>query len=131
MDRYLRPSRFDGDPNTAGSDKQFKHWLKTFQNFVKTVKSANVTATTATAGEEADAAAEDVTDVELITLINYVAANVYDYIADCTSYAEATTTLSRIYVKPINEIYAQYKLATRKQTGGESINTYIQDLHRL
>ena len=96
MDRYLRPSRFDGDPNTAGSDKHFKHWLKTFQNFGKTVKSANVTATAATAGEEADAAAEDVTDVELITLINYVAANAYDYIADCTSYAEAITTVTNI-----------------------------------
>ena len=34
-------------------------------------------------------------------------------------------------MKPINEIYARYKLSTCKQTDGESIDTYIQDLHRL
>ena len=31
----------------------------------------------------------------------------------------------------MNEIYARYKLATRKQTESESLDAFIQDLHRL
>ena len=38
--RHLKPLRFDCDPNATGSDKEFKHWIRTFNNFVK---SANVT----------------------------------------------------------------------------------------
>ena len=34
MDKYLRPARFDCDPNTVGVDKQWKHWLKASENFL-------------------------------------------------------------------------------------------------
>ena len=55
----------------------------------------------------------------------------YEYIADCKTYEEAIKTLTKIYVKPVNEIHARYKLSTRKQTESETLDTYIQELHKL
>ena len=56
MDKYLKPSRFGCDPNAAGAEKQFKHWLRTFQNFVATIKFDTQTATASTTpGEDANA----------------------------------------------------------------------------
>ena len=148
MDKYLRPNRFDCDPNAAGADKQFKHWLQTFQNFIATIRPQTVAPVTstdgATTGEGATAQAggvgsvQDPTGVDqqqellkLRTLTNYVAANVFEYIADCSTYAHAIETLTKIYIKPVNEIYARYKLQTYQQAEGESLDTFIQTLHRL
>ena len=111
MEKYLKPPRFDCDPNAVGSDKQFKHWLTTFKNFISTINAT--TRAPATSDSTADASPEATTDTKLITLINYVATNVYEYIADCSTYDDAIDTLTKIYVKPVNEIYARYRLATR------------------
>ena len=132
MDKYLKPARFDCDANAAGADKHFKHWLKTFQNFINAI---NITPATATnngdANAEANANADAGSDKKLDMLMNYVAPNVFDYITDCSTYDDAIETLTNIYVKPINEIYARYRLATRKQAESENLDAYIQDLHRL
>ena len=82
MDKYLRPARFDYDPHVVGADKQFKYWLRTFQNFVGTVDVPNPT----------DASP----DFKLTALINYISANVYEYITDCNTYDDAIETLTRI-----------------------------------
>ena len=68
MYKYLRPSRFEVDANATGADKQWSHWYKTFSNFL-------------------DAIAKHEPD-KLVTLTNYVAPNVYEYIAECTTYAK-------------------------------------------
>ena len=136
MDKYLKPARFSCDPNASGADKQFKHWLRTFQNFIKTINTAAPTTTaTATTTETTDgdttATAAPADDLKLTTLTNYVEANVFEYIQDCQSYDEAIETLTKIYVKPVNEIYARYKLSTCQQAEGESLDTFIQNLQRL
>ena len=127
MDKYLKPTRFDCDPNETGSDKKFKHWLKTFTNFITSI---NTTVPSTASSADSETTAQPV-DTKLNALINYVSADVFEYIADCDKYDQAIKTLTDIYVKPVNKIYARYKLATRKQTEGESIDAYIQDLHRL
>ena len=114
MDRYLKPVRFDCDPNAAGADKEFKHWLTTFKNFAKSVKiplttqssapdasSGTTTMTTTTSGtpEAAEGETDGETDHKLTMLINYLAANVYEYIADCTTFDNAIATLTGIYIK--------------------------------
>ena len=111
MDKYLRPSRFEVDANATGADKQWSHWYKTFSNFL-------------------DAIAEHEPD-KLVTLTNYVAPNVYEYIAECTTYETAIETLEALYLKPTNEIYARHVLATRRQEAGESLDQYLQVLKRL
>ena len=81
MDKYLKPSRFDCNPNATGADKQFKHWLKTFQNFVSTIKFETTTTTDGDDTPQAPAA-QTTEQLKLTTLVNYIAANVYGYIAD-------------------------------------------------
>ena len=73
MDKYLRPNRFEVDPNVTGADKQWSHWYKTFTNFLAAI-------------------VEHQPD-ELVTLTNYIAPNVYEYIVDCTFYETAIETL--------------------------------------
>ena len=132
MDKYLKPARFSCDPNASGADKQFKHWLRTFQNFIKTLKTAAPTPSVASENENTSGTTtEDSGDLKLTTLTNYVEANVFEYILDCTTYDEAISTLTKIYVKPVNEIYARYKLSTCQQAEGESLDTFIQNLQRL
>ena len=136
MEKYLKPSRFECDPNAVGADKQFKHWLRTFQNFISTIKSTVTTpASTPTDGGTPDSAQVQTSPTEdelkLRTLTNYVSANVFEYIVDCPTYADAIETLSKIYIKKVNEIYARYKLATCQQSEGESLDTFIQNLHKL
>ena len=111
MDKYLRPSRFEVDANATGADKQWSHWYKTFSNFL-------------------DAIAKHEPD-KLVTLTNYVAPNVYEYIAGCTTYETVIKTLEALYLKPTNEIYARHVLATRRQETGESLDQYLQVLKRL
>ena len=99
------------DANATGADKQWSRWYKTFSNFL-------------------DAIAEHEPD-KLVTLTNYVAPNVYEYIAECTTYETAIETLEALYLKPTNEIYARHVLATRRQETGESLDQYLQVLKRL
>lgn len=113
-----------------GSDKQFKHWLTTFKNFVSTIKPPTPDPTQASATND-PAAAVSTPDPKLNTLINYVSASVFEYIADAATYDVAIQTLTDIYIKPVNSIYARHKLATRKQATSESLDSFIQDLHRL
>ena len=131
MEKYLKPTRFDCDPNAAGSDKQFKHWLTTFKNFVKTIEATPSTSTTTSTDDGTSDASTETVDSKLNTLIIYISANVFEYIADCDKYDQAIKTLTDIYVKPVNKLFARHKLAMRKQTEGESLDAYIQDLHRL
>ena len=84
MDKYLRPTRFDCDPNTVGVDKQWKHWLKTSGNFLVAINSY--------------------TPDKLVTLTNYIAPSVYEYIVDCATYEEAIEVLKGLYVKLTNAI---------------------------
>ena len=37
MDKALRPDRFETQPNTPASDKDFDHWLKTFENYCESL----------------------------------------------------------------------------------------------
>ena len=111
MDKYLHPSRFDYEPNSTGADKHWTHWLRTFENFLSSIEI-----------HKPD---------KLVTLTNYVAPNVFEYISDCETYPKVIETLKSLYIKPTNEIYARHALATRKQEEGETLDTYLQVLKRL
>ena len=88
MDKFLHPERFECDPSSAESDKQWTHWLRTFENFISAITT-----------QEID---------KFALLTNYIAPSVYEYIADCETYDSALTVLKELYVKPKNEIYARH-----------------------
>ena len=111
MDRILRPSRFDVDPNDANAAKEWTHWFKTFANFLSALTEPNID--------------------KLAVLTNYIAPSVYDCIAEVTTYEDAVSKLKEIYVKPKSEIFSRYLLQTRKQSPGESLDQFLLALKGL
>ena len=107
----MQPARFKTEPNFPGSDKKWKHWKSTFENFLLAVADKNPD--------------------KLKTLINYVEPEVYDYISECTNYETALATLESIYIKPKNEIYSRHVLSTRVQQEGETLDQYLQTLNLM
>lgn len=113
MERLLRPERLETDPSSSTADKEWLHWIRTFRNFTLAVQKINPSVD------------------KLNLLINYVAPRVYDYIADCTTYETAESTLQALYVKPKNEIFARHVLATRHQESHETLDQFLQALKFL
>ena len=122
MDKWLKPARFDCDPSTPGAEQEWRHWEKTFQNFLATLcnpASGNQQAVEASAA------------IKLSALVNFVSSSVYDYIAEADDYNAAITKLRSLYIKPINVLYNGHLLATRRQAESESIDQYVQSLEKL
>ena len=111
MERVLKPSCLDLDPSSPMTAKEWKHWHKTFQNFITEC------------GENAPD--------KYRTLVNCVTHNVYDFIEECTTYELAISAPERLYVKRPNVICARHLLATRKQKPGESMDEFLRELRKL
>lgn len=111
METLLKPSRLDIDPNSPSATKEWKHWRRTFTNFIKEC------------GEKAPDKHR--------TLVNYVSHNIYEYIEDCPDYEASIEALERLFIKPPNEIFARHLLATRRQKQGETLTEFLQELRRL
>ena len=58
-------------------------------------------------------------------LANHVALKVLGYINECMAYGKAIGVLKELYVKPSNEVFARYTLATLNQQKGESLDEYL------
>ena len=83
MDTLLKPARLDLDPNSPSAAKEWKHWHRTFRNFIDEY------------GENAPN--------KFRTLVNNVSHNVYDYIVDCADYDAAIETLANTAVHQNSE----------------------------
>ena len=114
MDKHLRPSRLVAEANTTSSEREWKHWLRTFSNFIASMEKN-----------------KDFDGNRLDTLINYVSPSIYEHIADAVSYDNAIQILEKLYVKPRNEIYNRHLLASRRQEEGETLDQFIQELTKL
>ena len=116
MDKVMKPSRLDIDSNSPRAEKDFNHWLKTFNNFLKILeKNLND-------GDTLD---------KLAILENYISSEVYDDICDSGTFSEAISVLTNIYSKPKSEIYTRHLLATRKQEISENLEQYFKALNVL
>ena len=111
MDTLLKPARLDLDPNSPTATKEWRHWHRTFTNFI-------------------DECGERAPDKHR-TLVNYVSHNVYEYIEGCEDYDSAIRILEQLFVKTPNEVFARHLLATRRQKPGESLTEFLQELHKL
>ena len=110
MDKLLKPERLSIDPNSRNANVEYKHWLKTFQNYITAVREVN----------------ENVNQLQV--LINFVSATVYSYIEDCPTFDIALQTLEKVFVKPVNEIFARHVLSTREQRPDETVEEFLQNL---
>ena len=95
MNRILKPDRLDLDPNSPTAAKEWKHWFRTFDNFIIECGTNKCR-----------------------TIINIASHNV----EDCTDYDSVVVILERLYIKSPNEIFARHLLATRRQHPGESMD---------
>ncbi|GFY26591.1 hypothetical protein TNCV_2879211 [Trichonephila clavipes] len=112
MEQLLKPERFDIDPTCSNSETKWRHWEKTFENFlggIKTITEEN----------------------KLPLLCNYVTSNVYQFINDCTTYAQAIAILYSLFIKKRNVIFARHCLSTRNQQTEETVSEYLQILNQL
>lgn len=108
MSKALRPIRLDLHPNSSNAARQWKHWKRTFDNFIE---------------ELGDTAPDG-----FRSIVNFISAEVFDYVEECTTYDAVIETQERLYVKPPNKIFARHDLATRKQLPGESIEEFLEEL---
>lgn len=111
MDKVLRPERLETDPNSSTAAKEWLHWKRTFENFLIVLPQEGLD--------------------KFGVLTNFVSPMVFQYIEDCGDYTTAIATLEALFVKPKNEIYARYILATRCQHSGETLDEYLQVLKTL
>ena len=111
MSKILKPSRLDLDHNAPNASKEWKHWRKTFENFI------------AECGEDAPD--------KFRSIINCVSASVYEYVEDCTTYDEVINTLVGLYVKTPNETFVRHQLLARHQNPNESLDSFLQELRKL
>ena len=94
MSKALKPSRLDVDPDSPNAAKQWKHSKRTFDNFITEC------------GADAPG--------KFRSIINFISADVFDYVEECTTYTEVIETLAKLYVKTPNKIFARHELASRK-----------------
>ena len=111
MSKVLKPSRLDVDPNSPSAAKQWKHWTRTFDNFIT---------------ERGDSAPD-----KFRLIVNFVFADVCEYLEDWTSYDDVSERLSKMYVKAPNKIFGQYELTTQKQKSGESLDECLEEIKKL
>ncbi|CAK8698052.1 unnamed protein product [Clavelina lepadiformis] len=111
----FKPSRLEIDVNSDTAAKSWKHWKKTFENY--------------TIEHEAQVNSTAFNKLRLLT--NFVSAEIFEFIEDCTTYEAAVEILQDLFVKKPNEIFARHLLATRKQQNGESLQEFMQALQIL
>ena len=111
MDKFLRPERFDCDPDDANATPEWKHFKATFDSFIGAI--------TVPAGQTVN---------RLQLLKNHVSSTVFAKISDMTTFDDAIKTLDSLYIKTKNEVFSRHLLVSRKQQTTESIDSYVQAL---
>ncbi|GFU16947.1 uncharacterized protein NPIL_85751, partial [Nephila pilipes] len=112
MEQLLKPERFDIDPTCSNAETKWRHWKKTFENFLGGIKTLTE-------------------ENKLPLLSNYVTSNVYQFINDCTTYTGAIAILDSLFIKKRNVIFARHCLSTRNQQTEETVSEYLQVLNQL
>jgi hypothetical protein len=110
MKKFSRPEGLQCESDSATAEKDYRHWLKTFMNFTSSIT------------EDSD---------KLTILTNFVSPTIFELISECTSFDSSIAVLNGTFLKPKNEVFARYLLATRRPQMNESLNQYIQSLGTL
>ena len=112
MNRLMKPERLDLDPSAPNAAKEWRHWRRTFDNFI------------------IECGIDPVPNKHRI-ITNLISANVYEHIEDCTDFQSVIDTLDNLFVKSPNVIFARHLLSTRRQQSRETLDQFLQDLRKL
>ena len=113
MAKHLRPDKLDAEVRSSTAENDFKHWFRTFNNYLTAVKKQT----------------PDTNELDL--LICFVTPTVYAHIAEEATYGAAIKRLEKLYVKKKNVVCARYLLLSKKQEAGQSIDDFVTTLHQL
>ena len=102
MSKALKPCRLDVDPTSPKAAKEWKHWKRTFDNFIT----------------ECGEGAPD----KFRSIFNFVSSDVFEYVVECATYDEVETP---------NTVFASHQLASRKQKPGENLDEFLEELKKL
>ena len=91
MDKFLRPGRLDTDPSSSAAEKDWLHWIRTFENFISVLPTEGFN--------------------KLQVLTNYISPRILEYVERCERYEDAIATLRALYIKPTNKVFARHLLA--------------------
>jgi len=69
--KFIKPRLFGADPNSSQASKEWKHWYRTFTNFLESFPA-----------DPAISNAE-----KLRCLIAHIDKDVYDYVSECETYS--------------------------------------------
>ena len=116
MDKVVKPDRLSLDPDSPQAFEQWKHWIKTLENYFEAL---------------AEIRGEGLAANKLRILISLVDSKVFDFIEDCDTYEDAIDQLKNMYVKAPNIIFARHILATAQQKTGQSLREFLQNLQSL
>ncbi|KFD61556.1 hypothetical protein M514_26244 [Trichuris suis] len=111
MERLLKPERLDVDPSSPTAPEEWKHWRATFEHFLAALRPGSVN--------------------PKALRVNHVSPRIFSSIAEAKSYEDAMKTLRDLFERPVNEVYARHRLATRRQHPGESIDEFLRALRIL
>ena len=112
----MQPSGLNLYASSVTASKKWRHWIKTFENYIEVLDSA------LEEGHRTD---------RLKALKNCVSHHVYEYIEECTTYDTTMATHKNLYTKVPNEVFARHLLAAAKQNPGETLDEYLLSLQKL
>ena len=111
MSSGIKPKVLDLDPNSDNAMKQWKHWRRTFENYIEV---------------------DEVKDEhKLKYLVSCVSADVYDYIEEITTFDAAVELLQNLFVRKPNDVTSRHILSTTRQQPGQSLDDYLRTLNSL
>ena len=124
MDKLLRPERLETEPTTPNSEKLYRHWKMTFQNYLESYEPALPTPAAYANPEEAAAATQVATNnrdqKRRAALFNNVSPTIFDMISECATYDAAFTVLDAASIRPVSVLYNRHKLSKRQPSPSTS-----------
>ena len=123
MNHILEPKRFGVVPTLPNAEKLYKHWKRTFTNYLRD--------TAPTPLPETETEQTLLKQKQMSALINCISADVFEIIGDIENYDDAIDALDAAYLKPLNVVYNRHLLITCKQDPSQTVDAYFQELSCL
>ena len=112
MDKFLRPTTLDVDPESPTAADEWDMWLANFNEFFGAIDPS-------------------LKPDKLVLLRAHVSCAIYKMIKGVKTFEDAKEILKERFVKPRSEVYARHRLFTRHQQPGESLSQFLDQLKCL
>ncbi|XP_068212507.1 uncharacterized protein [Palaemon carinicauda] len=112
MDKFLRPSTTDVDPESADAEDKWIMWHDNSEAFCAAINP-------------------DLNPDKLALLCAHVSCKLFKITKSATTYTTAISLLKARFVKQKSEVFARYKLATCKQQSGVTLDAFLDNLKGL